>query len=174
MDLLPSEVGVNFDNLKFQFVFKMKNGIFTVYRSKEGTLIPVTTYIAVVLCSYDQDTPAVISCPECNKRFCAECDRVLHKDPTKSKHVRTSFRSQDPVFPVISWKEFVLDYRRLEQLRTDGACYSFASKRLRLLELKYQIHTIMNDKFEKEAMKVIWAGVVCLCLHSAATQIGKK
>ena len=60
-----------------------------------------------------------------------------------------------PVVDVCNVQEFVKDLETMEHIRASPAAQSFAEKELMMLEMKFNLHELLNREFEKEEMKVV-------------------
>ncbi|PRP86453.1 AMP deaminase [Planoprotostelium fungivorum] len=110
-------------------------------------------------CDNCTESVAVRECYQCSKengtpvRMCTSCDQVMHKHPNKRNHHRQECSSGSPLYTPIQWTEFCADIMRLERIRLDGRVNSLSVKRLELLELKYDLHVLLNDFTERERLK---------------------
>eukprot|EP01117_Protostelium_nocturnum_P017681 TRINITY_DN7238_c0_g1_i1.p1 TRINITY_DN7238_c0_g1~~TRINITY_DN7238_c0_g1_i1.p1 ORF type:complete len:1372 (+),score=486.98 TRINITY_DN7238_c0_g1_i1:123-4238(+) len=105
------------------------------------------------ICSNCEESFAIFECGNCCKRYCHSCDHTLHKNPSKRDHFRSSCEVNKAMFSPVSWEEFVVDLLRLEAIRLDGRAHTFSKTRLAVLELRYDLHCLLNDFFEKEGLK---------------------
>eukprot|EP01027_Heterolobosea_sp_BB2_P017564 GEZU01024866.1.p1 GENE.GEZU01024866.1~~GEZU01024866.1.p1 ORF type:complete len:611 (+),score=171.38 GEZU01024866.1:138-1970(+) len=60
-----------------------------------------------------------------------------------------------PLFSVISFAEHYQDFKKMDQIIYDGPTKSFCYRRLKLLELKFQLHTVMNEAEELASQKEV-------------------
>eukprot|EP01119_Soliformovum_irregulare_P025020 TRINITY_DN9131_c0_g1_i1.p1 TRINITY_DN9131_c0_g1~~TRINITY_DN9131_c0_g1_i1.p1 ORF type:complete len:1428 (-),score=462.09 TRINITY_DN9131_c0_g1_i1:547-4461(-) len=123
------------------FSYRNIGGVFQVFAKADA------------LCGNDEESLAQYRCSDCNKTFCHQCDDVIHRSSTLRSHKRERISEEEPIASIHSWETFLEDYHNLDGIRLDGKTGTYALRRLRLLELKYDIHSLLNEKFEKNAMK---------------------
>ena len=62
--------------------------------------------------------------------------------------------SEDVIFPMPSLLEYAADLKRLMAIAGDGPTKSFAFRRLKLLESKFNLYTLLNEGRELGLQKV--------------------
>jgi len=59
-----------------------------------------------------------------------------------------------PIVRFPSFKTFIRDLELIERIRNDGNTITFSTQRLQLLQLLFTVHVLLNERFEKEAIKI--------------------
>eukprot|EP01116_Phalansterium_solitarium_P022127 TRINITY_DN7192_c0_g3_i2.p1 TRINITY_DN7192_c0_g3~~TRINITY_DN7192_c0_g3_i2.p1 ORF type:complete len:1500 (+),score=445.22 TRINITY_DN7192_c0_g3_i2:106-4500(+) len=124
-----------------QHVCRNRDGVFHVYHDHR------------ILCGNDVDNVATVRCPQCALDLCPECDRVFHMSPAKKAHSRVSIAAGQALFDVITVDEFRADYNFMELVRADPPTRSVTARRLKMNDLTFQMHAILNEQIEARTMK---------------------
>lgn len=109
------------------------------------------------LCANDLDQLASVECADCQASHCRDCDAILHRNPQRRTHKRYAIKGGDRqgqlLYTVPSYAEFVRDYRHIKHVVSDLAVCQLADQRLRLLEARFDLHSLVNTEYEKDAMR---------------------
>ena len=73
-----------------------------------------------VFCSNDKTEPAIVFCKDCRMDFCGECFEVLHKSDEKKEHHFERHSSSKPLYVLISFNQYVMDFKRMCDICQDG------------------------------------------------------
>jgi len=92
----------------------MKSGIFQVFDQRE------------VLCSNDQQELATLYCNECNAKYCEDCSRVIHKNPSRRSHTFVVVTEATPIVNIISYNEFLNDYIDMIEITSSSGGIKFS------------------------------------------------
>ena len=118
-----------------------RNGVFRILKS-EGDL-----------CSHDQVDTANVRCTDCNKSYCSECFRVLHRHPAMVQHKSEPLEPIVPLYAYHTLNEFVSDFQEVVHLASNGPTASLSKRRLKLLSVRFDAHVLLNGSAEKNSMK---------------------
>ena len=112
-------------------------------------------------------TVATTTCAECNALYCEECDRVLHKHPTKKFHHRSSLHA--PIFQFPPIQDFYTDLRKLVLLVSNsGPLRTYSATRLDIIDNLFVFHTLLNEHLEH---KVHLSVQLCSTLPSLTSPV---
>jgi hypothetical protein len=113
---------------------------------------------------------ATIHCTECNAAYCAECDHVLHKHPTKKFHHRSSLSA--PIFQFPPIHDFYADLRKLVVLISNsGPLRTYCATRLDIIENLFVFHTLLNDHLEHKVCGSIFYNIFIIIIYCLTLSI---